>query len=194
MSEILRYKLESANIGLIMHSRALADPEHPKVAEKEKLGKAKTQEARAKLARLQWEYSLYTNSDNRIILPAENLKAMLVKAAIKRNRGLKDIVKSKLHIYGDDPLLEYDGPQDLDALWNKGGRYRYRKAVQINNATVFTVRPIFPIWSITVELDWTQDKQLPIEVVDDLLLIGGTEVGLCDRRPDYGRFNATRMK
>jgi hypothetical protein len=87
----------------------------------------------------------------------------------------------------EDAILEHDGPDDLDELFNKGRRYRYYKAVHIGQARVFTTRPIFPEWKITFAMSLDQNKNLNWDIVMEILREGGTK-GLCERRPRYGRF------
>jgi hypothetical protein len=53
-------------------------------------------------------------------------------------------------------------------------------------------RPIFHDWSAIVEVEY-EDSVVNEEQVERWVVSGGTQVGLCDWRPKFGRFTAEKL-
>ena len=121
------------------------------------------------------------------VLPAWNILRCLQEGAKRHKRGL-DVLRG-VHPLPPNAELVYDGPRDVEKLW-EDGTFSLRKAVGIQRSRTMRTRAIF--------VDWT--FELPVEVdmtVFDLTTLqvcwrdAGVYVGLSEMRPIYGRFTGT---
>jgi hypothetical protein len=85
--------------------------------------------------------------------------------------------------------IDYDGPRDIESLWNGGqSKYVSSELVNVNRARIVRTRPVFPEWSITflVKFDpMVLNAESVIKAMED----AGYYVGFCEWRPRYGRFS-----
>jgi hypothetical protein len=186
--QVLRYKL-SSSAPLIMHNGQTADPlnkwgrAHKKISSK----KIKTDADHEEMARIEFLAGLYLSPDGPII-PSYVVDSMLVKAAQKSKEG--PMAKSSAFC-PSHARLDYDGPRDADALW-ADENFRFSKSVRVSQARVMRMRPIFNEWSCIVELSVETTLVNP-ERVDEWMRVAGTQIGLCDWRPQHGRFTVQRL-
>ncbi|NDG19284.1 MAG: hypothetical protein EB117_13560 [Betaproteobacteria bacterium] len=82
-------------------------------------------------------------------------------------------------ITGDAPIIMHNG--SLADPLSKGAMSR-----------VMRTRPIFRDWSAIVEVEY-EDSVVNEEQVVRWMSSGGTQVGLCDWRPKFGRFTAEKL-
>lgn len=157
------------------------------------------------------ESKVIKDSKGRIGIPISYIKACLVEAG----RHVKD-GKSKISTVNQTTLFSFldfgssrfvplgrINPQELDEeirdLVNSEGWMADRRRGN-NNATgkpiaVAIIRPLFPVWQITLEvnLDTAPPFGVKPEVVKELFVIAGKKVGLGSYRPtrkgDFGMFN-----
>lgn len=69
----------------------------------------------------------------------------------------------------------------------------HKEYVAIQKSKVLRVFPMLKTWSGIVEFH-IDDSQISLEVVDELMLYGGSFIGFGDYRPQFGRFTAKRIK
>jgi len=142
----------------------------------------KTDEDYEKIAELEWYGGLYID-DGKIVVPGENIEAMIVAAAKKNKLGKQ--FTAGLMCDGSWPLI-YDGPKNIDKLW-ENERYRLMKNVRVGQAKVMRCRPIFRSWKLEFELQWLPEL-INEEQIDEAVVIAGRIIGLCDWKPKFGRF------
>lgn len=169
---------------ILMHNGQLANPLNPVVIEMKKISvkRSKTEADLLELARLEFQGSLYMG-DNGPVLPAHVLESAIVNGAKKSREGLK--AKSGMFIENSS-CLEYDGSRDRKELW-ADENFRFVAPVVINRARIMRTRPIFNDWSATITVNY-DDNQVNEASVIKWLQDTGQQVGLCDWRPKYGRF------
>lgn len=174
---------------LLMHSNQSVNPRLPLVQEMKALNKKrnKTDEDMDRISRIEWELGMYHDAEIGPYLPSFVILACLRDAAKKTKQG-KLIVEA---VWMDEMKvkLDYDGPRDMDGLYD-GGFFDLRPVRNpATRATVNRARPLFPSWSINFSLNYDA------EVLDraDLARIvetAGRRIGVGDYRPTYGRFEA----
>lgn len=171
-------------VPLLMHNGQLADPLNRWAKEMKRISgkRSKTDADFEELARLEWYGSLYLK-DGQPCLPGMNVEKVLIEAARKRRQG--KLAEAGIFVDADAPLI-YDGPKDLDELWNDE-RYRLTAGVRIQRNKVMRTRPKFDEWAADILIEF-DDEQLNEQDVLELLTVAGRTVGLGDWRPKYGRF------
>lgn len=174
---------------LLMHNPRMSDPLDPLVLETKKLtGKRKkTQDDLAAIDKLEWHGGLYVEEGVGLSVPTANVRACLVEAAKTTKQGKQTqraVIFRDIHV----PLI-YDGPKDLDKLYEKP-EFRFRTSVVQQRSRVWRVRPSFPKWSLEVPMLLTQDMMDP-EDLKRIAVLAGQAVGLGDYRVGgFGRFEA----
>jgi hypothetical protein len=171
---------------LMLHNERLANPRDPKTIELKKLTsqKKKTPELNDQIAKLEWYAGLYER-DGRVVIPSDNILATLKQGARKRKLGKQ----AEAGVFADARHfdLEYDGPKEIDALWEDGRFFDYR-GVKVQQARCMRARPIFAEgWSVKIELFYDPEVLSKDDLID-ALQDAGTLVGLCEKRPQFGRF------
>lgn len=139
------------------------------------------------MARLEFFAGLYLNADGPII-PNTVLDGMTLRSAMKMKEG--PLAKSGVFCL-DHARLEYDGPRTAEELW-ADERFHFAAKVRVGQASVMRMRPQFQDWSAIVILN-IEDSIVTPDQVDRWMAIGGTQVGIGDWRPQYGRFTAERL-
>jgi hypothetical protein len=164
---------------LIMHNERLANPRDPHTRALKELTsvRSKTDEVLADIQKTEWRGGLY-EFNKRAVVPAANVLAR----KLKQGKAIASSVFSLDAFY----VLTYDGPTDFEALYDDG-RFSDYRSVGVNQSRVMRSRPIFPEWSIKISLEFDADVVTP-EVLSQSLDIAGRQIGLCDHRPQYGRF------
>jgi len=163
----------------------------------------KTDEDHAQMGRVEWEGSLYFDTDTsnppkiegipckyrgNLIIPSRMLMAMIANAASK----CKGIVSKKecpsIAWVEKDASLETEADvSDLDAMYNSGHFYS-KEAVVVNNRRVMRVRPIFFKWGLEFTVTFCPDM-LNKDDLDKLIMVASQRCGLGERRPFLGRFD-----
>jgi hypothetical protein len=186
--QTLRYKL-SSSAPLIMHNGQTADPLN-KWARLIKLISSKAKKTDAdyeEMARLEFMAGLYLAEDGPII-PNFVFDGMTLKAAQKSKEGPG--AKSSAFCL-NHARLEYDGPRDPDEMWKKE-TFRFPRIVKVGTSRVVRMRPKFDDWSCIAELN-VETTLINPGRVDEWMAVAGTQIGLGDWRPQYGRFTVQRM-
>lgn len=176
---------------LIVHNGELADPFYSFSQEIKKIsGKRKKTEAdHEMMAKLEWRGGLYVN-EGKLIVPSDCFEASLVGAA-KLSRLGKDaarglFVEDHLFIEGDGVPESVDEAA-LDEMYDSR-KFVFRKGVRVGTAKVMRTRPIFGTgWSARATIVFN-DAVFNKQQIEDLAEAAGSQIGLCEWRPRYGRF------
>lgn len=139
------------------------------------------------LARIEFLAALYMDT-NGPVLPPNMIDAMIIGAAKKSREG--QIAKSGCFCL-NVAQLDYAGPRTADALW-ADETFRFVAIVRIGTSRIARTRPIFQEWSAEVRLH-TETSIVNVSRVDEWMQIAGTQIGLGDWRPKYGRFTVERL-
>jgi hypothetical protein len=171
---------------IMFHNERLANPRDPRTIELKKLTsqKKKTPELNEQISKLEWYAGLY-ESEGRVVIPADNILATLKQGARKRKLGKQ----AEAGVFSDVRFfpLDYDGPKEIDALWDDGRFFDYR-GVKVQQARCMRARPRFDDWSVKIELFYDPEVLSKDDLID-ALQDAGTLVGLCEKRPQFGRFS-----
>jgi hypothetical protein len=167
-----------------MHNGALADPLDERAISLAAItGKRlKTRADHEEISRREWYGGLWLY-DKLPCLPQEAIEAAFIKGALTRKRG--DAAKAGF-VANAPAMLAYDGPTDLDELW-QNENFRLRKGVRVLKARTMRTRPRFPEWSAVISATFLTTELNRSEVVD-FMKIAGAMRGIGDWRPKYGRF------
>jgi hypothetical protein len=111
------------------------------------------------------------------------LEAAFVQAAKRQKRGKQ--AQAGIICPSNYPL-EYGGPSQLDELWQLP-QFRLTVGVRVKNNRVMRTRPRFPAWAATVEVQY-DPTLLNENEVREIVRRTGSEIGLGDWRPRFGRF------
>lgn len=186
--QTLKYRLTS-DAPLIQHSGRTANPLDPWAKRLKQISskRAKTDADYEEMAHVEFLAALYLD-ENGPILPPAVIDAVVVAGAKKSKEG--QLARSGVFCL-KPARLEYDGPRTADALW-QDENFRFSALVRVGTARVARMRPIFREWSAVIELS-IEDSVVNPSRIDDWLRVAGTQVGLCDWRPTFGRFSAERL-
>jgi hypothetical protein len=121
-------------------------------------------------------------------IPADNLQTVIQEGGSRSRKG-KDIQRAVV-VMGDHIPLLYDGPKDRDKLYNNL-KFRLTRPVRPNRTggTVMSCRPCFPEWALEFEVG-VNHELLNMDTFEEALRKAGSEVGMGNWRPRYGRFIA----
>lgn len=170
---------------LIMHNGQLADPLNEATQALSRLTskRKKTIDDHKAIGKVEWHGGLYVDAKKAPCLPGEVIEAALVEGAKKYKLG--KAAKGGIVVYGNF-ALEYDGPKNIDKLWEHGG-FLKRAGVKVGTSRVIRSRPIFPEWACAFEVQWDpeiiKDEEQVIEIVE-----AAGQSGICEWRPKFGRF------
>ena len=180
---------------LLMHSDRASDPlsRDAKWLSEISGKRKKTETDIMELARREFHCSLYLDIAGRPTIPIDNVHSCLYAAARRRKEG--PLFSGSFTV--SSVKLDYDGPDEPDALWEQQDTFVDRRSVKVATSRVIRTRAIFPIWSLTIEAEHDPD-------VADLFNIklwaeiAGSRIGLGDYRPQrgglFGRFEAEVTK
>jgi len=171
---------------LLMHNGQLANPLNPLVKEMKTLTgqRKKTDEVHLALSRLEFRAGLYLNSKGEVIITSDVLESCLIEGAKKSKLGKQ--FKSAVAIH-EDSILNYGKKLTVDELWERSAEFADVRGVKVGTSRVMRTRPIFRNWSLKFTALY-DDEQINAENLLQAVTDAGTQVGLCDYRPKYGRF------
>lgn len=184
----VQYKLQSS-APMLMHNGQTADPlnKFSKAIKQISSKRKKTDADLEEMAHLEFLAGLYIGEDGPIV-PAYVIDALVINAAKK----LRDGPTAKSGCFCNGPAkLEYDGPRDAEKLWEDED-FHFSAIVRVQSARISRMRPIFNDWSCVITLNY-EDTLLNVSRLDDWMHIAGTQVGVGDWRPQYGRFTVERL-
>lgn len=170
---------------MLQHNVQLSDPLSPvtKAMKEITSKKDKSDSDYEALSKLEWMGGLYTNKDGRIIVPSENIEAVVYEAAKKNKLGKS--FASALYVE-ESSILEYDGPKDIEKLY-AAGKNISKVSVKVQRNRVMRTRPMFPAWSLIFTVHYNSSI-INEKMIDNAIQMAGTIIGLGDWRPKYGRF------
>jgi hypothetical protein len=129
-----------------------------------------------------------------LCVPGEHIYQTMVKAASsfqvkgQGKKTFKDPVKG-----GVDVSPEYSGITSL-----KGEKlYDYaidKRPARIGTSRVLRARPRLEEWSVEFKLSVLDERILPVEVLQSILVRAGQHNGIGDYRPRFGKFIVTRFE
>lgn len=172
---------------ILLHSGQMCDPLNKFSKELKKVSgkRAKTDADHEMMSKIEWYASLYTDN-GKIILPSEVLEAAFLGGAKKIKAGQK--VQAGMFVE-ENAFLEFDG-SDLtpDQLWERDAN-RFTVGVRIQRAKIMRTRFRANQWQALIKVVF-DDSLLNKSEVSEIISITGSQVGLCDWRPKFGRFTS----
>ncbi len=131
------------------------------------------------------EKAAYRNKEGMLYIPARQVEAAMIKAAVdfkyEGKKSYKEIIKAACFI---EPQEIKINPQKYEID---------EAAVVIQRSRILRWRPRFDNWSAEFELT-SIDPNLDIEVALEILKSAGRFKGIGDDRPRYGRFEIEVIK
>lgn len=182
--QTLRFKIIGV-APLLLHNAQLADPlnDWAKAMKKISSKRNKTEDDHAELARLEWYGGLYVKR-GRIVWPGVNTEACIIGGAKKMRLGTK--CKSSVFCLDDVPL-GYDGPTDIDELWERQAN-RLTVPAGVNGRKIMRTRAMFETWWLDEVVITYEPTIIDADNIYQAFTIAGEQCGFGDWRPRYGRF------
>lgn len=160
--------------------------------------KNKTENDWLELGRIEWESGLYLNEKGTVVIPSRCIKACLKEAA--KIRKLGKVIEKSIQI-GEidqvDCVLSYEGSQIKVSLIDSSvpnpnfdqfyKDHRYDAVVGIKDSSLLRVRPIFRNWHVVFNIYYFESF-IDLRTLQTVIEDAGRFIGLCDGRPDYGKF------
>lgn len=176
---------------LLMHSGQTADPlNHYAKALKAVSGKrGKTDADFEEMAKIEWFAALYLE-DNRVILPDFLLEAAFIAGSRKAKLGKQ--AEAGLFVDGHARLM-FDGDNLTPEKLFERDQNRDCRAVRIQKNKVMRTRFIVKQWAATINVVF-EDTMLNLSAIEKAISDCGSQVGLCDWRPKFGRFEAELLE
>jgi hypothetical protein len=182
-SELISLRLTGTR-PLLMHSSRLCDPLDPIVQDLARITRKrlKTTADHHEISRIEWFGGLWLEEGFPCV-PAEAIEATFLAGARMQRRG----PQAAAGIQVEAPArLFYDGPQDVDELWQQK-RYRLRVPVRVGNARTMRTRPRFDTWNVEFTASFLPSF-LSRASIAEIFATSGIARGLGDWRPKFGRF------
>jgi len=183
---------------LLMHNERLANPFDPitrDIAAITSKRTRQTEDDKRQVQRLEWEGGLYFDRGAPAhgelparagvgpYIPSANLKKCLVNAGAIYRAGTSLI--RALFPEDTEITLLYDGPRDIDGLWEAG--FLDARMVGVQRNKVLRTRPKFEQWALSTVF-MVETTIVDIYSLTRYLETAGTTTGLGDYRPTFGRF------
>lgn len=178
---------------LIINNGRLANPldDYAKALKAATKKKPFTDADLEQVSKLEWYGGLYLDVNHHVCLPDYLIEATLIAAAKKTRQGVQ--AKSGIIVNGQFPLV-YDGPSDIDELWeDKRFVFLTTAKPSFKGGTVLRTRPRFDEWALTVELEFN-DEDLNHADIERFLITAGRVIGFGNWRPRYGRFEVSNIR
>jgi hypothetical protein len=169
---------------LLMHSARYSNPLDPLTKQHKALtGKRKkTDDDQEAILRSEWMGALYLMKKGKssiVGMQGANLDSSFFEGAKLDKNGT--LYKRAVQVYEDVVPLEYDGPKDIEKLY-EAGSFADIRGVKVGTARVMRCRPIFSEWALqcTVMIDETM-----FDVADFVRAAtrAGRYIGIGDFRP-----------
>ena len=172
---------------LLMHNPRMVDPEFELNRQiKAITGKRKkTDEDLSSIERLEWYGGLY-EQNGVVVQPTSKIRKCLINTGKMSKIGRS--VERSLSFADLYVPLTYDGPKDIDALF-EDKRYHSRLSVGVSGKRVMRVRPQFFPWAMVLSGLFVEDAGLNFDDLERLVELAGVVEGIGDNRVNgYGRF------
>ena len=101
------------------------------------------------------------------------------------------LLKRSCEVLDERCKLLYDGPRDVEGLWNEG--FYDARSVKVQASRLMRYRPLFTKWAAECEIVYDSeaiDRAVIIKSLED----AGTFCGVGDYRPKFGRFSVEVLK
>lgn len=173
---------------LLMHNIQLADPDNPFVQDIQTFTskRKKTEDDRRAIEKLEWYGGLYADGRGPI-MPTAAVRRCIEQAGIISKQ--KTAVRRALAFADLAVPLVYDGPRDVDKLWELP-EFRDRSMVGIQGKRTVRVRPQFRQWALVADAELLTDV-LDLDDFQRIVSLAGRAEGLGDNRVNgHGRFEA----
>lgn len=147
----------------------------------------------------EWRKLLYVNSSNEVYQPSTHFDGAMTRASSGyriQGQGQKtysQLFKGNVFTTPDEILFGIKAPENLDNDADKPLYLDVRPAV-IQRARIVKIRPCFkPGWKLKFIIEVIED-QIPVNVLNEVLIQAGKTVGIGDFRPRFGRFMVTKFE
>lgn len=175
---------------LLLHNVQLADPDNETVRAIADISskRKKSEEDRKNMSRLEWYGGLYLAPGiDGPAMPTANLRKTFIEGGKITRQGTQ--VERALSFENMHVPLAYEGPRDIDLLWDSG-EHVSRLVVNVQRNKIVRTRPQFLEWAV-VAIGYLQEDVMSVADLAAIASTAGRSVGLCDnRRNGYGRFTA----
>lgn len=177
---------------LLMHNGQTADPmnRYSRQMGEITVKRKKNDSDYSELRRIEWLSSLYVNDAGQPAVPGENIESMLIAAGKKLRLG--EACKAGIISDGVWPV-QHQGSSSTEDLYDDP---RFVDSRRVRNpstrAAVVRTRAKFFPWVIEFALDY-DDEILSVSQVEQIVQIAGRNIGLCDYRPKFGRFEIVKF-
>lgn len=129
------------------------------------------------------DLSYYKDTKGKFGLPVDGIQRLLEDSAVYIDKFLKKKVKGAIRVISNDP--------DVVPFSYHSKPYCYRRIAVLHNSGKKTpdirYRGCFDKWEVELQVEYDQNI-LSDSKVYNLFAIGGRQIGLCDWRPKFGRF------
>jgi hypothetical protein len=185
---------------LLIHSNKAANPinNYAKALKPLTSKRNKTDADYLEIARLEWEAGLYLH-DGEVVIPGDNIDKCMLLGARKTKNGVK--WETGAFIDEEFCALDYEGQKiringakiipnpELDKFYPKFSDLRM---VRVNKTLVPRCRPIFHGWSFNFTVLY-DESVIDERTIQTIASDAGRLVGLCERRPRLGKFEAVKV-
>jgi hypothetical protein len=178
----------------LQHNARLANPLDPiaRGVKKYSSKTKKTDEDHEAMAHLEMQGSLYLDHGGEVVWPTENFEASVVDAAKTRKLG-KDVKRSGFRAIENEVPLYVDGRRISLKEVMEDQKYWFQKSVRVNSSRVPRTRPIISNWVCEAEFVFDSEVLDPV-ILEELLVIAGSQIGVGDWRPKFGLYEAEILK
>lgn len=181
--QTLKIKI-TGDSALLMNKDTLSDPLNPKTQEIKVLTskRKKVEEDHLQIAELQYKASAYYDESIGLYMPGAMFKASMVTGAKLQRLGAT--FKRAVIVLEDQIPLQYEGPRELNALWENKDFVDVR-SVGVQSARLMRYRPKVRNWSATATVLFSPEM---VEEADLLRALdnAGMFAGVGDFRPECG--------
>jgi len=173
---------------LVLHNNQCVDPRNhfkKKIAAITGRKGKKTEADVEELERLEFLSGLYMHDQHGPVIPAANLRRMLIDGARKDKNGKE--FESGVFISEDAPL-QYEGPRDAEGMWQERERFAWSTIVKNQRASIVRTRPRFTKWGAEFQI-LTEDSLVSRDMLETALTRAALMCGIGDGRSiGCGRF------
>lgn len=186
-----KMKVKLSGLGqILLHNNQMLIPKNYYKLEFDKVKnkKPKTEADLERLANIEFLAGLYLD-DNVVVIPIKMQLATFIKGAMKDKKG--PVAKAGVYFDKNSPLI-FDGDGMTPEELYEDGDFTSTEIVRVGMSSVPRVRPIFPNWSVDIEMTYDED------IIDDDVILqawrrAGQLIGMGDWRPRYGRFTVKQL-
>lgn len=185
----MKYNVEFVGVTpLLMHSCRGANPLDPdvKVLKTFTSKRNKTDEDHIEILRLQYLLHAYHNNDIGFYIPANVIEATIINGAKKVSRGGGKKMQTAIEVVSPKVPLVCDAPKDIHEAY-QNSEFTDVRNVDVDGSLIMRIRPRFDRWRIRFDINVDESIINPDEFAS-ALNFAGSQVGICDFRPKYGRF------